>query len=360
MENITLKPKKAELTGMVAGLAALSVIMLVFPVSSPVLTFAVPLLACPLSGHRKQQAVAWISTCIPAIAMLLAGYDLLLSFSLLLPGTLLMGLTRFLQKQKRMNPADMLWYMAALAVSVSVILAALTHALDGNLVQRLADAVISAIEASDQRAALLYRLAASGLISVPEGYGQGGLMGQLMEATHSRQMLMSLRLTLETLITNALPSLCVQLSLIVGMFACLRVQHMNGVVVVVEINRENPTERRAHVSAPPGFRLFYLPRAIRWTAVIVAFVSLMLKTGGGTLEWTLGTMGYAVFETLFRLEGAAIAVFMLTRRDEDRAVMAGILACAIYVLAPGVLMVMALLEPVFHFRSPQDDNPDEE
>lgn len=360
MENITLKPKKAELSGMVAGLAALSVIMLVFPQSSPVLTFAVPLLACPLSGHKKQEAIAWISACVPAVAALLAGYDLLLAFSLLLPGLLLMGLTRFLQSRKRMDPADMLWYMAALAAAISVILAALTRALDGSIVQRLTDEIVSAVETSDQRSVLLYRLAASGLISVPDGYGQSGVMGLLRETAHSRQMLMSLRLTLETFITGALPSLCVQLSLVVGLFACLRVQHMNGVVVVVEVNRENPAERRAHVAAPPGFRLFYLPRAIRWTAVILAFLGLVLKTGGGMLEWTLGSMSYAVFETLFRLEGAAIVVFMLTRHDEDRAMLGGILACALYALTPGLLLILALMDPVFHFRSQRADNPDEE
>ena len=75
MENINLKPKKAELSAIVAGLAVLSVIMLVFPASSLPLSLVLPLLSCPLMGHRKQQPFVWAGTLVAPFAAVFAGYD---------------------------------------------------------------------------------------------------------------------------------------------------------------------------------------------------------------------------------------------------------------------------------------------
>jgi len=160
----------------------------------------------------------------------------------------------------------------------------------------------------------------------------------------------ALRLTLERLMESLLPSLCVQASLICGLFTTLRVQRFNGVLVIVEINRDRPSERKAHVSAPPGFRLFTLPRHVRWALIAVAVLSVMMLTDANPLSGTLSTMGFALWRTLLQLEGAAVLVFLFTAHDPDRAAAAGLLSAALFVLAPTVLLVLGIGDPVFHFR----------
>ena len=360
MDGITLKPKRGELSLMTVGLTVMAVIVLVFPASCLPLSMAVPVVACPLVGHKKEEPIAWIAAAVPCAAALLGGHHALYALTLLLPGGLMLGLTRFLQSRKRMNPADMLWYVAAAALSLAAMLSALTYVLDQPIALWLAETLIHQVEGSEQRERLLLQLASMGLLRVPEGYTGGGLLSQLFGSAHIQQMIMSLRLTLETLLTNALPSLCVQGCILSGMFACIRMQHMNGVMVVVSVDPQKPSEKKATVSAPPGFRSFYLPRGLRWVVLGVTLVSMMISLGGTSLEGVLGTMGYAVFETLFQLEGAAIVVFLLTVHDPDRAVTAGLLAAAIYVAAPTVLLMIALLEPMLRLRSRHADPTKEE
>lgn len=360
MDTIALKPKRAELMGMLMGLAVMAAVMLFMPASCLPLSMVLPLLACPLVGHKQQEPLAWMSAAVPCVAALLAGYDGLLACTLLLPGGLMLGLTRYLLSQKRMNPADMLWYVCVAAVSLAAMLTALTRAVNAPLAQWLTEAIIRMVEGSEQQELLLLQLASAGFLRVPEGYTGSGMLSQLFGSAHIQQMVMSLRLTLETLIASMLPALCVHVCILAGLFTCIRVQHMNGVVLVVSVDPRKPAEKKAKVSAPPGFRMFYLPRALRWTALGVALLSMMLSLGTTSFEGTLGAMGYAVFEALFQLEGAAIVVFMLTVHDPDRAVLGGILAAALYVIAPTALMLVALLEPVFHFRAKQLDHSQEE
>ncbi len=357
MQTVALKPKRAEWTAMLVGLLILCVMMLMVPALCVPLGLAVPLLACPLVG-RKEEPVAWISAAVPAAASLMAGYDALYAASLLLIGFLPLLITRLVPIKRRPGAIGMLMYMAAMAFSVTIVLTMASHMLGGPLDESLAQAFVDWVDQAENKQMMLRQFAANGLISIPEGYIEQGTLRPLMEAAYSRQMLMSLRLTMEMLLMQSLPSLVVRSCLIVGVFISLRLERVNGVLLIVEAR--TAADKHTRVVAPPSFRLLAMPPNVRRTMFALGITALLLLTSPGSFAYTVGQLCYAVFETCFCLLGAAVMVFAYTKKDPDRRVFAGMLAAAVFVTAPFVLLMVGILDQKFHFRKPQAPKPDEE
>ena len=177
-----------------------------------------------------------------------------------------------------------------------------------------------------------------------------------MEAAYQQQMLMSLRLTLEMLLAQYLPSLFVQSCLIIGVFTALRLERMAGMVLVVEA--KTPSQKHTRVIAPPSFRLLAIPRNLRMLTLGLAVASLVLLLSQNSVMQIVGQLCYATFQTMFTLLGAAVLVFLYTKNDPDRKTLSGILAAAVYVMAPFVLFLIGLADQSFHFRHPQAHKPD--
>ena len=355
MQTVALKPKRAEWTAMLIGLALLCAAMIALPALCVPLSLAVPLLACPLVGRREEPA-AWISAFMPTAASLLKGYDPFYAASLLLIGALPLLITRLVPLKQRPGPKGILMYLSAMAFSLTVVLAMAGRMLGGPLQYSLAVAFTAWVEQSPHKQMLLEQFAINGLISIPDGYTAQGITGALMESMYSRQMLMSLRLTMEKLLAQELPSLVVQSCMIVGLFISLRLERVSGVLLVVETR--TASDKQTRVIAPPGFRLLAMPRPIRLTAFVLAAAAFVLLLSADSFSHTLGQLCYAAFETMFCLLGAAVMVFMYTKNDPDRKTLAGVLAAALYVMAPFVLFVIGLIDQTFHFRNPQAHKPD--
>lgn len=355
MQTVALKPKRAEWMAMLIGLFLLCVPMMIVPALCAPLAMAMPLLACPLVGRREEPA-AWITAAVPTVASLAAGYDALYAVSLALIGLLPLLITRLVPLKKRPAAKGIVMYIAAMTFSVTVVIAAAAHMLGGSLQYTLAEAIVQWVAASEDKEILLRQLMASGLISVPDGYSVQNAARPLMEAFYSQQMLMSLRLTLEMLLAQYLPSAVVQLSIIIGLFTSLRLERVSGVLLVVETR--SASEKHTRVVAPPSFRLLAMPRPLRGTALALAVTSLVLMASGG-MTGVVGQLCYATFETLFCLLGAAVMVFVYTKNDPDRKTLAGVLAAALFVMAPFVLFLIGLADQRFHFRNPQAHKPDE-
>ena len=349
LQTVALKPKRAEWTAMLIGMVLLCAAMIAVPALCVPLSLAVPLLACPMVGRREEPA-AWASAVVPVVASLLKGYDPLYAASLLLIGALPLLITRLVPMKQRPGPKGILMYLSAIAFSLTVVLAMAVRMLGGPLQYTLAEAFTEWVAQSPHKQMLLQQLAINGLISVPEGYTAQGLTGVLMEASYSREMLMSLRLTAERLIAQELPSLFVQSCMIVGLFIPLRLERVNGVLLVVETR--TASDKQTRVIAPPSFRLLAMPRSIRITAFALAMAAFLLLMVADSFSYTLGQLCYAALETMFCLLGAAVMVFVYTKNDPDRKTMAGVLAAALYVLAPFVLFVIGLADQTFHFRNP--------
>ena len=355
MQTVALKPKRAEWTAIRIGLAVLCGIMLTVPALCAPIALCLPLLACPLVG-RKEEPLAWLSAAVPAVSSLIAGYDVGFACSLLLPGLYPLVVTRFIPIPKRPGAKGMLLYMTATAFSLLVVLAMAQHMLGGTLQAVLPGMIVERVGQMENLSEFLRRLAVQGLVSVPDGYTAENALRPLLEAGYNSQMLMSLRLTLELLLMQQLPAWFVSVSVLIGLFTSLRLERMNGVLLVVEA--KNASEKHTRVVAAPSFRLLAMPRPLRGGLLVMALFSLMLTTSGTVLAQTVGQLCYALFETLFMLLGAAVMVFLYTKNDPERKTVAGVLAAAMYLVAPFVLLLIGLADQSFHFRNPQARKPD--
>jgi len=355
MQTVALKPKRAEWTALLVGLAILCGVMFAAPALCAPLALVGPLLACPLVG-RKEEPVAWASAAVPVLASLMAGYEVLYSMSLLLIGLLPLLITRLIPLQKRPGAAGMLMYISAMAFSLVVVLAMATRMLGGPLQVMLPKMIVQKLSRMDKLSEMLRRLAMQGLVSMPDGYTVDSPIRPLMQAAYNQQMLMSLRLTLEMMIAQEMPKLFVNACVLVGLFTPLRLERMNGVLLVVEA--KSASQKQTRVVAAPSFRLLAMPRPLRIMLLVLALASFMLMMSYGALAQTVGRLCYAAFETLFTLLGAAVLVFMYTKNDPDRKTIAGVLAAAMYVVAPFVLLLIGLFDQTFHFRNPQAHKPE--
>ena len=355
MQTVALKPGRAEWTAMSVGLFLLCVLMLSVPVLCLPLALAAPLLACPLAERQKEKWLAWLSVIVPAASSLAAGYHTLYAVSLILPGLVPMLITRLIPMQKRPGAKGMVIYLAAVTMSMLVAVAAAGYALGGPLQVKLAEAVTDWVSNSEQKQAILRRLALSGLITLPKGYDLMGQTGRFLQAEHARQMLMSLKLSTEVMIASYLPSVFVQGCMLVGLFIPLRLERANGVLLVVET--KTPAQKQTRVVAPPSFRLLTLPPNLRRLWLGTALGGVLLLLSNTDVFITMGQVCLAVAQTVGCLLGAAVVVFMYTKKDPDRRVTGGVFAALFMLFAPGLLLVVGIADQVFHLRTPQAHKP---
>ena len=162
-------------------------------------------------------------------------------------------------------------------------------------------------------------------------------------------MLLSLKSALESVMFDMLPMLFIQASMIIGLFTSLRVQRINGVILVVEAR--NAAERKARIAVPTGFRMLSIPPGVHWPLTLMAVAALFLWMIQDSFAQILGQMCYSTFETSFVLVGAAVLVCVLTARHPKKKALFGVLAAAVYVIAPFVLFLIGLTDQTFHYRA---------
>ena len=355
LQTVALKPKRAEWRAMLIGLAILCGVMLAAPALCAPLSLLVPLLACPMV-RRKEEPVAWIAAAVPMLSTMGHGYPVEFAVSLFMPGLLTLLVTRFVPHQKRPGPKGMVLYLFTIAYAVVTMLMGVNRTLGGPLYWSLAGQITEWVSGLENMPEILLRLASAGLVSVPDGYTAQTLTRPLMEAAYQQQMLMSLRLTLELLLRQLLPAVVVHVCVLLGVFIPLRLERVAGVMLVVET--KTASDKRTRVVAPPSFRLLALPRDLRRLAMALGISALFLMLSANEVAQIVGQLCYAAFQAMFMLLGAAVLVFIQTKRDPDRRVAGGLLAAALYVIAPFVLLVIGMLDQTIHFRNPQARKPD--
>lgn len=354
MQQVVIKPKRAEWKALSIGLIVLCAAMLLLPALCMPLALALPLLSCPLVG-RKEEAIAFAAAVIPTLSSLLAGFDPLYSASLLLIGALPLVLTKCLPVQKRAGVDGMLWYVGAVTAALLAVAASASQALGMPLWRTLSDAIIRLVGENQRAEQILLQAASSGLLRMPAGYDADSLLGMAMGAAHKQQMLMSLRLTLEAVLYSQLPSLFVQACLLVGVFTHLRILRFGGAVLVVQT--VTPSEKKTTVAVPLGFRMLTLPKGARWPLTALVLASLLLLTTRSTYAQTLGQLCFALFEQVFILVGAAVMIHVFCRHDPDRKTVCGVIAAVAYVAAPFALFLIGVMDQFMHFRKPSG-NPE--
>lgn len=345
MQSVALGPRRAELTALALTLGALCIAMLLLPALCLPLSLLIPLLGCPLVRRREEPA-AWAAAVMPLIASLVAGYPLLYAAGLSLVGLTPLAFTRFAPPVMRVGPGGMLRYMGCIALALTAVALSAALWLGSPLWQTLSERLTARVENSAHADEWMLRLAAAGLLRLPKGYGTG--FARTIPGAFSKQLSMSLQLSLQALLRGGLPALWVQLSMLVGLFTCLRVSRFCDCFVIVEA--VSPVERRARVSAPPGFARWTLPRSLCAPVLAAGVLSIGLLLSGGDFTATLGQLGYTLFRTAFMLEGAAVVVGLGSANDEDRKALWGALAALLYLITPSLLFLLGAADQLIHFR----------
>ena len=332
MEGVSVKPGRKKIKALILSVCALCLLMVFVPPLCLPVAVLLPLLVCPLVG-QGQGPVVLMAAIIPAAASGVAGYNALYAMCLSLPVALPLLVSWRVPLSKQAGLEGMLWYISSVAAGLLAVLASLTYALGGPLWQTLPEAYGRVVGSSEQAGLILYRLAEAGGVPLPQGYESA----QALDPLVAQQLLLSTKRVLEEGLFAGLPTLFVHTSLIVGVFVALRVQKMNGVVLVLEAHAKG--EKKARVAGPPGFGMLRLPPQARGPVLLAAVASLFLMMMDSPLWQIMGQLCYSLFEAVFRLIGAAVAVCVFSVRKPRLKVLFGVIISMVYVISPFVLSV---------------------
>jgi len=356
MEEIAVKPKKAQLMTNVIGLGILCGLSLAEPMLGPVCAVLTPLFACPMVKH-KEEWLCWAVAAMPAAGWILSGWDVWIALALLLPGMLPLCVTRALHPKDRTGPNGILLYCCLAALSLAALLGVASWRMGATMAELLPQLVMDAVRKTPDPNQLLFRLASAGLVSLPKGFQRTDLLSRLLEPGLTNQMLLSLGRTVELFAQSVLPMLLVQISILTGLFTTLRLERLNGVMIVVEIDPRKPGERKTRVTSPPGFRMLDLPLRVR-AGLFAAMVLAALFAHTGSLGQTFALMCYQLGSTAFQLTGSAVMVYVFARRSPDSIRLIGAVTGAIYVMAPTVPLIIGILDTFVHYRANKVRDPD--
>lgn len=362
MQAIALRPARAQLTAQLVALIALCAAMLIAPPLCLPMALVAPLFVCPLVGDRRR----WLAFALglaPAAVSLLNGGEPLYSASLALPCALCV-LAVWLQRRCGEDGSDSAYfaYIAAYAAALCMLLLSGSRALGESLCEGLSRRLAEAVGGSSGSGMTLYRLASSGVISVPAEYRSAQLISYMLDPSLKAQLLMSLRLTLKLALGSLIPRLFVECSLALGLFACLRYKKLNHSYMLVRLQgpgtAETPAE--AEPQRPSGFGALELPRSAHGAMLIICLASFTLPSASAPLLRMLGTLCEQTFQCAFGLLGAAVVVGLLTARKPELKTVFGVLAAVAFLLAPTLLALVGVLDRLMHFRTRTSSDIEEE
>ena len=346
VDSIAVKPKRAQVMTNVIALGILCGLSLASVLVSGLCAMLLPLFACPLARHQKEEKLAWAACAFPAIGCLLRGGDPVLAAVLLVPGMLPLWATRQLHPKKLSGLNGIVLYTCLSAMSAALVLGFASY----SAATPFPDVVTEKLAESETSGMLLFQLAQMGLVNLPEGFEQSSLLSPLMQPVMLEQMLLSFRRTVELYMVNEFPMLVTHACLLIGLFTALRVEHLNGVMLVVAIDPNHPGERKTHVTSPPGFRLLTLPPQLRVALAVLMFASVLLLSSGG-LGHTLALMGAQFILTCYQLVGASVMVFVFARHNPDQLRLIGGAVGLVYALLPTVPLLIGIADSFIHFRT---------
>ncbi|MDD3334959.1 MAG: hypothetical protein PHI98_05505 [Eubacteriales bacterium] len=355
MQAIALRPQRGQIIGMLTGIVVLTLCMALLPALCLPLGFLLPIFACPLIGTKKQWAGIAAVILPPAIA-LLRGLPTLFSLSLLFACGAPVLTAILLHPKKASSPMSYFFYLAAYLFGVIIVLIGLQSTLKGDLAAGLAQQITNSVGEASSGGTALYQLAASGFISLPSGAASRGLLSFLVDQTVVRQSLMSLRLSLETLLNQLLPTWIVQVCLLGSVFTTLRVQRLHhSYLLVDQVHKE-----QVKLAVIPGFSALQLPKGAG-AMMAVTFMGAIIFSGvSGSWAQQLSLLMLAVFLNVYELLGAAVLIGLLSRRNPDGKILYGCIAAALYVIFPTALFFLGVLDPLFHFRTMKQNESKED
>lgn len=347
--------------------ASLLLCVLAQPSLSFPLALLLPLIICP----AQVTTGLWFSLLLPLLpcaGLLYAGGDFLIALSTLPFSYLSLIVSQVAHKRKLDFSSTTLWYTAAILCSFAFLGIRLTQLLGGDLFHGLASYLTDSIARLPTANATLYSLVQTGFLELPSQVTKAAsfLLGQniLLVPQVRTELLNALRFQLFSILRQGMPSLLIQLSLILGLFTALQTkrenarQHPKPVLVIYQ---NGTGEITSTASVLPSFRALFLPAAYQRHTLLLAIAALLLLCyGRGEVASLTSSMMMTAVTTIYSLLGAAVVVFMLCQRHPKRTAIAGIAAGTLFIVFPTVLLALGLCDQFLHLRVPNSNHHEED
>lgn len=355
MQIVSLRPQRRVIVSKQIALPLLVLLIAIFPVLSLPLAVVMPLFSCPLMKGRERW-IALLTAPLPALIALLYRYPAGYGLGLFLVTSLPMLIAWRLDGRESMAAKSLLLYPAVMALAISVALLGLWPLYqETGLPPWLAGLATGWVMKHPQRTQFLYQAISSGLLPVPEGFSNFNLLTLTINPVFLHQLELEMHSRFLSLLRSAIPSLVVQGSIITGLFTALRVQKLRNAYLLVD--RKNP--QKVRIALTPSFSMLRIPNSWHWMLLLFLIFYLFFSGSGGVL-FVMARLMYHTFDTLYQLQGAAVLCGCIMRRNEERRVLAGLLAAALYLFLPMALFLLGCFHYLFPSRShTEDDNNDE-
>lgn len=318
--------------------AALFLCSFAMPPTAILLALTLPLLAGPLYAHGD----IWLALSLPLapmIAYLAGGGDVVIAA--LLPVFAYLCLLIIFQNHRRRLPfgTQAIGFGLAFAVAATGMLARLAELLGGPLFPQLADSTVNMVQNSYLSGNILYRLAVSGFYPVPEAYRTTDAfqMAIWLNPVLRQELINMLRLRLLEGFSQWIPALLMHGSVLLGLFTAL--------------GTERAASRREPDASAPAFRDVALSRSGQGYMLALCLGVVVTSFVGDGFRALLGTLLYNAFTAIYQVLGAAVLVWLMSRRKPSRAPLYGFLAAVLYVLLPIALFLLGIVDQFLHLRT---------
>lgn len=353
MQAISLHPQRRLIVSKQIVLCVLMVLSALIPALALPLAMLMPLFSCPLI-RGKEQWLAYASLPVPALLSLLYGAHPVYALGLLLAAGLPVTVTALLRKEEIGKPRIFFVYTFTAAISAAVALLGITLQGGEGLPQLAAREAVAFVMQHPQRTQLFYQALSTGLLPIPEGYSNVTLLNLVLDPVFISELKLALHTRVLQFVQSSLPSVFTNACIVLGLFTGLRVQRLRNAFLLVD--REEP--KKIRVAVTPGFSMLKIPQNWHWVMLLFMLTYFFSLGAKGVLLILTGIL-YSTFETVYRLQGAALVCGWIIKRDADRRILAGIIAALLYLLLPTVLFIIGCFERLFSFRKPtEDDNQD--
>lgn len=356
MQAISLRPQQRLLVNKRIALYMLVALIGLVPALSLPLTMLLPLFICPLIKGSKKW-IAWLAIPLPSAIVLLHGYQPAYAVSLLLLAGAPALVTWLMKAKAYGRPESMLVYIAVAALTLGLSL--WTLYLDAwqngtGMAAFLSELLDQWLMMHPQRTELIYRALSAGLLPLPEGYQQVTLLNLTLDPVFLGEIRLMLKTRVAYLVEMKLPTLFVQVSIILGVFINLRIQRMWGSYLLLD--KEAPN--KVSIALAPSFSRLRMPG--NWRIVLLLFcLSYFFMIGTQGFVWRLAQLAYATFETAYQLQGAAVVCSLIMGGKQEKRVLAGIVAGLLFVALPFAAFLAGCFENMFSFRSRVEDDKNE-
>lgn len=332
--------------------AALSVPWLCFPVA-----LVLPLLLVPLA---QSSYLAFLFGAliigIPSVALVSLSSDITLAFCLAAIPLLNFFLSHILARHRQPLGSAILWHTAATLVGQLLWWWRVGILLGGNLFMGLADFLTRTLAAHPNGDALLFGLCQYGALSLPESvhpiayffgsavFNDSALRAETLNAFH---------FFVYSLGRQLIPSLTVQLSLIIGLFTALQTAHFGLAFRSKPALSFTPQKGRPMVHKAGQLETFSslrLSRSTQGYLLALALSSLIFLRTGGDFLTMVGTTMLTAVTTVYSLLGASVLLYLLTKDYLKRTGFGAGLVVMLYLLFPTLLTLLGLFDQFVNLR----------